>query len=44
MKKSFDDLIKHIKQECKRHNVTFKIGRGKTVKLGSFNEIGRAHV
>jgi hypothetical protein len=33
MKKSFDDLVKHIKQECKKHNVTLKIGRGKTVKL-----------
>lgn len=35
MKKSFDDLVKHIKQECKKHNVTLKIGRGKTVKLDS---------
>ena len=35
MKKSFDDLVKHIKQECKNHNVTLKIGRGKTVKLDS---------
>jgi len=35
MKKSFEDLVKHIKQECKKYNVTLKIGRGKTVKLDS---------
>ena len=33
MKKSFDDLVKHIKQECKKHDVKLKIGRGKTVKM-----------
>ena len=36
MKKSFDDLVKHIKQECKKNNVKLKIGRGKTIRLNKF--------
>lgn len=36
MKKSYEDFLKLVKSECKKHNIKLKITKYKSIKLGSF--------